>query len=381
MNTENRRPEPACAAPAAICGNGFIPQRSAAFCRNFASLIRPTVVAIALLVASAAYAQTPLLLAEQKAMQAAAEAVAPAVLQLRTVGGIDRVGSINLTDGPVTGLVISTEGFVLTSQFQFVPPPASVVATTPDGRQVPLKIVATDFNRKLVLLKALKPLSIEPPTLLATDDVRVGQWAIGVGRTFSAEHVNMSVGVVSARHRIGRRAVQTDAAISPANYGGPLVDILGQVIGLIAPLSPGEGALAGVDWYDSGIGFAVPLGDIPAAIERMEKGEDLYPGKLGIALKQGDPKAEPPVVDKLADNHEGELKPGDKVVSLAGASIATSDELRRYLSPLYAGDNVTLGVERDGKPVEVEVVLVKEVELAAVSEEPANPPEKPTGEQ
>ncbi len=331
-----------------------------------------------LLVGTLVHAQTPLLIAEQEAMQAAAEQVAPAVLQLRTVGGIDRVGSVNLTDGPVTGLVISGEGHVLTSQFQFIPPPASVVATLPDGGQVPLKVVATDFNRKLVLLKALKPLSIEPPTLLATADVRVGQWAIGVGRAFRADRVNMSVGIVSARHRLGRRAVQTDAAISPANYGGPLVDIRGQVIGLIAPLSPSEGALAGVDWYDSGIGFAVPLGDIERAIERLKQGEDLHPGKLGIALKQGDPKTEPPVVDKLADNHEGELKPGDKVVSLAGASIATSDELRRYLSPLYAGDNVTLGVERDGKPVEVEVVLVKEVELAAASEEPEQSPEKPT---
>jgi serine protease Do len=321
---------------------------------------------------SVATAQQPLPLAEQQAMQAAANAVAPAVLQLRTVGGIDRVGSVNLTDGPVTGLVISAEGHVLTSQFQFIPPPASVVATTPDGEQVPLRIVATDHNRKLVLLEALKPLAIEPPTLLASADVRVGQWAIGLGRAFRADRVNISVGVVSARHRLGRRAVQTDAAISPANYGGPLIDIRGQVIGLIAPLSSDDSDLAGVGWYDSGIGFAVPLGDMLPAIERLKKGEDLYSGKLGIALKEGDPKTEPPVVDKLADNHAGDVQPGDKIISLGGEPVATSDELRRYLSPLYAGDDVTVEVEREGQTVEVSVELIQEVELA--KETPAEPP-------
>ena len=309
-------------------------------------------VLLACLIASitvTAHAQQPLPLAEQQAMQAAADAVAPAVLQLRTVGGVERVGSVNLTDGPITGLVISKQGHVLTSQFQFIPPPASVVGTTPDGAQVPLKIVATDHNRKLVLLQALRPLAIDPPQFLATDDVRVGQWAIGIGRAFRADRVNVSVGVVSARHRLGRRAVQTDAAISPANYGGPLVDIQGRVIGLIAPLSPSEGELAGVAWYDSGIGFAVPLGDILPAIERLKSGEDLHPGKLGVALRDGDAKTDPPVVDKLADNHDGDLQPGDVITALAGEPITTADQLRRHLASLYAGDTVVVGVDRDGQ--------------------------------
>ena len=89
--------------------------------------------------------------------------------------------------------------------------------------------------------------------------MRVGQWAIAVGRTFESDRPNMAVGILSALDRVWGKAIQTDAAVSPNNYGGPLVDIRGRVLGVLVPLSP-EAAdeMAGVEWYDSGIGFAIP---------------------------------------------------------------------------------------------------------------------------
>ena len=96
--------------------------------------------------------------------------------------------------------------------------------------------------------------------------MRVGQWAIAVGRTFESDRTNMAVGILSALDRIWGKAIQTDAAVSPNNYGGPLVDIQGRVLGVLVPLSPeATDEVAGVDWYDSGIGFAIPA----EHIERM----------------------------------------------------------------------------------------------------------------
>ena len=91
----------------------------------------------------------------------------------------------------------------------------------------------------------------------------VGQWTIAVGRTFNQKEPNISVGVLSATNRIWSTAIQTDAKISPANYGGPLIDSRGRVLGVLVPLSPQKqgGEIAGAEWYDSGIGFAVPLVD------------------------------------------------------------------------------------------------------------------------
>ena len=80
--------------------------------------------------------------------------------------------------------------------------------------------------------------------------------------------------------RVWGKALQTDAPVSPNNYGGPLVDIRGRVMGLLVPLSPQSAEeIAGVEWYDSGIGFAMPLEAIQKVLPKLRKGEDLYYGR------------------------------------------------------------------------------------------------------
>src|SRR5439155_23501610 len=107
-------------------------------------------------------------------------------------------------------------------------------------------------------------------------DIHVGQWAIAVGRTYEGDRPNLSLGIVSAVGRIWGKAIQTDAKISPSNYGGPLVDISGRVTGVLVPLVPeGNNEIAGVEWYDSGIGFAVPLAHIMNVLPRLKEGHDL----------------------------------------------------------------------------------------------------------
>ena len=122
----------------------------------------------------------------------------------------------------------------------------------------------------------------------------VGEWSLALGRTFDGTKPSISVGIISALNRVWGKAIQTDAKVSPNNYGGPLVDIRGRVLGVLVPMSPmGNNELAGVEWYDSGIGFAVPLEDINRALPRLEKGEDLHSGLLGISMKRGDMFADP----------------------------------------------------------------------------------------
>ena len=85
---------------------------------------------------------------------------------------------------------------------------------------------------------------------------------------------SVSVGIVSALDRIWGKAIQTDAKVSPTNYGGPLVDLQGRVQGVLVPASPqAEGETAGFEWYDSGIGFAIPLEDVYAVLPRLQAGQ------------------------------------------------------------------------------------------------------------
>ena len=81
---------------------------------------------------------------------------------------------------------------------------------------------------------------------------------------------SVSAGILSATNRIWGKAIQTDAKISPANYGGALVDLAGRVQGVLVPLSPNHREdAAGVEWYDSGIGFAIPVDDVNRIVPQL----------------------------------------------------------------------------------------------------------------
>src|SRR5690606_17319965 len=112
------------------------------------------------------------------------------------------------------------------------------------------------------------------PPAFPKKEVRIGLWSLALGRALDpdiADTPSISIGIISAIGRIWGKAIQTDAKVSPTNYGGPLLSIDGRVFGVLVPASPqGDGETAGVEWYDSGIGFAVPLEDIFAVLPRLK---------------------------------------------------------------------------------------------------------------
>ncbi|MFP6648785.1 MAG: trypsin-like peptidase domain-containing protein, partial [Pirellulaceae bacterium] len=195
---------------------------------------------------------------EQQAFRQAVAVASPSIVRIETIGGLEKVGQVLLGDGPTSGVVVSADGYILSSAFNFVRQPTSILVTTPSGKRAAAKIVARDHSRMLVLLKvnSQEPFPVAP--LAPREELQVGQWAIAIGRTLSRETANISVGIISATNRIWGKAIQTDSKISPVNYGGALVDIEGRVAGILVPLSPqGQSSeLAGTEWYDSGIGFA-----------------------------------------------------------------------------------------------------------------------------
>ncbi len=244
---------------------------------------------------SAPAAQDDLVALEEQAIKAAVAKIAPSVLRIETLGGLERVERVLVGTGATTGLAVSADGYVISSAFNFIQQPSSILVTLPSGKRATAQIVARDRSRMLVLLKVASDEPLAVPEPVPREEIVVGQWAIAVGRTFEQDQPNVSVGILSATSRIWGKAIQTDAKISPGNYGGPLIDIRGRVLGVLVPLSPQQqDEVAGAEWYDSGIGFAIPLVDVVRHLDKLKRGEELHPGLLGITLKGNDIYADPP---------------------------------------------------------------------------------------
>ncbi|HEX3869556.1 MAG TPA: PDZ domain-containing protein [Pirellulales bacterium] len=303
---------------------------------------------------------------EESALRAAAEHVAPCVVSIETVGGMERVGQMLVGSGAGTGLIISSDGYIVSSAFNFAQKPSGILVSLADGRRLAARLVATDRNRMLVLLKVETDKPLPTPEAAPADELRVGQWAVALGRTFERSQPNMSIGIVSGLNRIWGKAVQTDARISPSNYGGPLVDIRGRVIGVLVPLSPDRATeLAGVEWYDSGIGFAVPLAQLEDRLSQLKSGHDLAPGLIGIAIEPGDMYVDPPIIKSARPNSPASkagLRPGDKIVAVDGTAISRRVDLSGVINRHYAGDTLKLTVLRDGNRIESDVTLAESIE-------------------
>ncbi|TWT96092.1 putative periplasmic serine endoprotease DegP-like precursor [Botrimarina colliarenosi] len=280
----------------------------------------------------------------EAAIDRAVNLTAPRVVQLRYFGaGGDALGA---AAAPVTGYALD-DHWVVTSTYALAETPAGILCRFADGRQKQAELVSRDVSRQVALLR-LEGAGEATPTPPTGRDGLVGETAIALGRVYSADNVNLTVGVVSAVGRLGGRAVQTDALASPVNYGGPLVALDGVLLGVIVPLAPpGQ---SGVDLYDSGVGFAVPVESIAARLPRMAAGETIRSGLLGVTLPNEDPLREPPTlsaVTKAGPAASAGLQAGDMVLSLAGVATPTVWELRRVTSGLDAGDEVAVVVRRD----------------------------------
>ncbi|MCC6782144.1 MAG: trypsin-like peptidase domain-containing protein [Planctomycetes bacterium] len=261
--------------------------------------------------------------------------------------------------GASTGIVLSSDGWILTSRFALNFDPSTILVTLPDGRAFTARRAGEDTSRGIALIK-IEATDLPVPTLAAPDEVAVGQWAFVLGRTFAASgRPTIHMGIVSAAGRIFGRALQIDANTSPANYGGPVVDALGRVLGLAVPLSP-SGRNAGLDWHDSGIGFATTLADIGPLLERLKRGETLHRAWLGVAV---DPAFMGPgaklagLAPRSPAARLGWLR-GDLIAAVDGVPVRNSFHLQTLIGSRLAGETVQITTRRgDGEPQSIAVTL------------------------
>jgi serine protease Do len=213
----------------------------------------------------------------RNAIVLASQRVAPAVVSVNVIRRETVVprtaweqffgyGGTRETQGLGSGFIISDDGLVLTNE-HVVHGATEIVVTLSDGRDFAAEIVGTDQVTDLALLRLRNASNLPVAPLGTSRNLIIGEWAIAIGNPFgfylSNAEPTVTAGVISA---IGRNLIpesddaqglyldmiQTDASINPGNSGGPLVNALGQVIGVNASiLTRGGGSV--------GLGFAIPI--------------------------------------------------------------------------------------------------------------------------
>ena len=302
--------------------------------------------------------------------------------------------------GQGSGFVISEEGEIVTNAHVVTDGQAvldgqgsapevnearEVFVQFPDRNSVEAEIVGFDPFADIALLKVNPDdIDIEPVEFGDIGDVHVGDGVAAIGSPFG-ETRSLSVGIVSQLQRSIpsltsfriEGAIQTDASINPGNSGGPLLNAQGEVIGVNQQIDTTTGG-------NQGVGFAVPVDLVTRSVDQLrEDGQveyafvgvgtkPLFPqlaeeldidAETGAIVEQVEPNSPADEAGIRAGDREIEFQAipytvgGDVIVSVDGEEIVRESDLSRIVALKRPGDEVTLGVIRDGEEMEVEVTL------------------------
>ena len=301
-------------------------------------------------------AEEDVLDAYSRAVIAVAERLSPSVANLRVSR---RVRGGRRMDGGGSGVVVTPDGFMLTSAHVVASGTAGVRASFVDGSEVGVEVVGTDPLSDLAVLRA-EGTDFTPAVLGDAENLRVGQLVVAIGNPHGFAG-SVTAGVVSAlgrslpvrsraAGRIVENVIQTDAALNPGNSGGALADGHGHVVGI-------NTAVAGV-----GLGLAVPINETTRKIIGALMSEGRFRrAYLGIA---GGPRPLPPRLARelgretgveIVEVVEGSpaadagLRAEDLIVELNGVAVAGVDDLQRLMAGELIGESVALETVRDGK--------------------------------
>ena len=294
-----------------------------------------------------------------------AERLAPSVANLRVSR---RVRGGRRLDGAGSAVVITPDGFTLTSAHVVERTDGTGIASFVDGRELAFDIVGADPLSDLAVLRLDS--DAEPAELGDAESLRVGQLVVAIGNPHGFAG-SVTAGVVSALGRSlpvrSRRAarivdnvIQTDAALNPGNSGGALVDGRGHVVGI-------NTAVAGV-----GLGLAVPINTATRTIVGALMSEGRFRrAYLGIALG---PRPLPPrlgqtlgrtsaveIVETVDDSpaDAAGLRPEDLILEVDGSPVESVNDLQRHMVGDVIGRTVRVTVHRSGQTFDVDLVPVE----------------------
>ncbi|WP_267248812.1 serine endoprotease DegP [Yersinia sp. Marseille-Q5920] len=266
-----------------------------------------------------------------------------------------------------SGVIIdAAKGYVVTNN-HVVDNATKINVKLSDGRSFDAKVIGKDPRTDIALLQLKDAKNLTAIKIADSDQLRVGDYTVAIGNPYGLGETVTS-GIVSALGRSGLNVenyenfIQTDAAINRGNSGGALINLNGELIGInTAILAPDGGNI--------GIGFAIPSNMVKNLTSQMVEFGQVKRGELGImgtelnselakAMNVDAQKGAfiSQVLPKSAAAKAG-IKAGDVIVSMNGKAINSFAGFRAEIGTLPVGSKMTLGLLREGKPVNVDVTL------------------------
>ena len=280
-----------------------------------------------------------------------------------------------------SGVVISPDGFVMTNH-HVIENADKVTVTLSGGDEYEAEIIGSDETSDLALIK-LSGSDFPYAELANSDDLLIGEWVIALGNPFELFSISnkpsASVGIISATNmdfgmqksgKVLQDMIQTDAAINPGNSGGPLVNAMGQVIGINTFIFTDYEHFRG----SVGIGFAIPINSARRIAEELRMTGEIDRGYSTGLIVQSVTRSISRYLDIpfvkgviIVEVNQGSpadltgLEPGDVILSVNGEDVNKPSDIRTVIleNDLRSGDKVTLQIFRNGNYKKVKIKLGK----------------------
>jgi serine protease Do len=266
--------------------------------------------------------------------------------------------------GQGSGFIVSADGLILTNA-HVVRDASEVTVKLTDRREFVAKVLGSDPKTDVAVLRiAAKGLPVVH--LGGTRDLKVGEWVLAIGSPFGLEN-SVSAGVVSAK---GRSLpddsmvpfIQTDVAVNPGNSGGPLFNARGEVVGINSQIYSRTGGY-------QGLSFAIPMETVMRVKDQIVATGQASHARLGVAVQSVNQtladsfqldKPQGALVSSIEPGGPAEkagLRVGDVIQRLGDKPVLDSGDLPALIGQALPGERTQLGIWRQGKPLEIDVLL------------------------
>jgi Do/DeqQ family serine protease len=276
-----------------------------------------------------------------------------------------------------SGVIVSPEGYLLTNH-HVIAGASDIEVQLPDGRQARAKLVGTDPETDVAVLK----IALDKLPVISFGDVeslQVGDAVLAIGNPFNVGQTVTS-GIVSAlgRSQLGinifENFIQTDAAINPGNSGGALVDSAGKLVGINTAIYSRSGG-------SMGIGFAIPVSLARQVMESLIRDGQVARGWIGVQTRELTPEfveafklpiQEGVLISGVLMNAPAAaagIKPGDVVIKVAGQATRSPSQLLNAVAALKPSSTASITVQRGDKSLEFQVKVALRPRSQADQEE------------